>query len=620
MTTLLNRTVSLAAAVLVGMTSYAAGAADAPKRNAYFGDLHLHTTYSFDAYVVMGTKTDPDTAYRFAKGEPVQYMGQTVQRREPLDFLAVTDHAEKLGVFNQVEDPNSAVSQTEMGKAFKAVLDKAGSDFNARVKLMYDFWRGQKSPNLPPELAAASASAWEREKAAANRYYEAGKFTTFLAYEWTSDPGGANLHRNVLFRGDTAPAPFTSVDSKNPEDLWSWLEQVRRQGYQAIAIPHNGNASNGLMYDWTRYDGRPIDRTYAERRQFNEPLTEISQNKGSSETIPNLSANDEFANFEIFDHMLADGLPPSKPHGSYVREALGRGLVLQQIVGVNPYKYGFTGGADLHSGLSVSAQADYAGAVGSVNLGGGRPTKEQAADILGLSAAKAADVQPSAATINTTAGNLTGVWAESNTRESIFDALRRKETFATSGSKLKVRFFGGWDLDKTLFKNSAWVTTAYDTAVPMGGDLPANTTHTTAPTFAVWAVKDPNAANLDRIQVIKVWEENGNPKERIFDVAWSGKRKPNARTGMLPPVGDTIDRHTGKYTNTIGAGELNAVWTDPAFDAGRAAAYYVRVLEIPTPRWTMLLAIQAGLPVPTTMKAVEQQRAWSSPIWYTPGG
>ncbi|TAL01204.1 MAG: DUF3604 domain-containing protein [Rhodospirillaceae bacterium] len=583
-----------------------------PLRNAYYGDLHLHTTYSFDAYVLMGTKADPETAYRFGRGEPVEYLGQMVQRGEPLDFLAVTDHAENMGVFNQLEDPNSVVSKSELGKALKDATSGAHNprDLVEATKRFFAL-REQK---LPPELQAVSASAWDREVSMANRYYQPGKFTTFIGYEWTSMPGGANLHRNVIFKGDAAPAPFTSMDSSDPEDLWAWLEKIRKQGYEAIAIPHNGNASNGLMYDWTTLDGRPIDRAYAELRQANEPLSEMSQNKGSSETHPLLSPNDEFANYEIFDHLLAATVAPSKPQGSYVRDALSRGLVLQRIIGVNPYKFGVEGGSDLHGALSVSSQADYAGNMAGANLGGGRPTKEQAAGILGTAGNMPGSLTP----MITTAGNLTGVWAESNTRESIYNALRRKETFATTGTKLKVRFFGGWNLDKTLVKQGDWVKAAYDVAVPMGGDLPANTNRATAPSFAVWAVKDPNAGNLDRIQVIKVWEENNHQKEKIFDVAWSGHRKPDAKTGKLPAVGTTVDLHTGKYTNTIGAAELKTVWTDPEFDPERLAAYYLRVLEIPTPRWSTLLAVQNGLPIPKGFDATEQQRAWSSPIWYTP--
>jgi hypothetical protein len=400
----------------------------------------------------------------------------------------------------------------------------------------------------------------------------------------------------------------------NPEDLWAWLAKIKTQGYEALAIPHNSNASFGLMFDWVKLDGRPMDRPYAEMRQSYEPLVEISQNKGASDTHPLLSTQDEFANFEIFDRSLVSKRP-SQPAGSYVRDALSRGLVIQRKIGANPFKYGMAGASDLHGTLQVSNQEDYAGNAGGANLGGGRPTKEQARTIL-TNAGQGAPVLDMQ--ILTTAGSLTGAWAESNTRESIYNALRRREAFATTGTKLKVRVFGGWTLDRKLFKHSDWVKTAYATGVPMGSDLPPK--KGAAPRFAVWAAKDPNGANLDRIQVIKVWEEDGKQGEKIFDVVWSGDRKIDRTTGKVPAVGDTVDLHTGKYENSIGAAELKAVWTDPEFDPKRLAAYYLRVLEIPTPRWSTLLAIKNDLPISGAVPAVEQQRAWSSPIWYTPSG
>jgi len=580
-----------------------------PDRHAFFGDLHLHTTYSFDAYVLMGTKVDPDTAYRFAKGDEVEYMGKKIQRREPLDFLAVTDHSENIGVFNQLENPDSAFSKTQAGKDFKAAI--ASRDVGQIYAAMDRYILNGKK--LPDAITSATKSAWAVQMDAANRNYTPGKFTTFIAYEWTSMVQGANLHRNVIFKGDTAPAPFTSVDSRNAEDLWNYLEKARAAGHEALAIPHNGNASNGLMYDWTRLDGGPIDHAYAARRQVNEPLAEISQGKGTSEAFPALSSNDEFSNFEIFDFLLVDTPVKSKPEGSYVRDALGRGLVLQNKVGANPYKYGFVGGSDLHGGLSVSAQADYAGNIGAVNLGGGKPTKEQAA----------ASLEGKGNLVTgwvTTAGNLTGVWAESNTRDSIYSALRRKEAFATSGTRIQFRFFGGWDFDKKLLQQRDWVQKAYAAGVPMGSDLPPKAGKAKAPSFAIWSLKDPNAANLDRLQVVKVWEEDGKQREKIFDVSWSGNRTIDTKTGKLPPVGDTVDLKTGAYKNNIGAAELKTMWTDPEFNPNTLAAYYLRVLEIPTPRWSTLLALEHGLPLPKDSPATVQQRGWSSPIWYTPQG
>ena len=589
-----------------------------PEREAYYGDLHLHTSYSLDAYE-FGTKVDPDEAYRFAKGEVVPYLGQPVQRREPLDFLAVTDHSEALGIFNELEDPNSIVSHSTLGKVFKALKAETGSqlepnghpprDVAARDDKFYeDYFWGNKLPN---NLRRESVSAWQREVDFANRNYKPGKFTTFIAYECSAMPDGDVLHRNVIFRGNSAPYPFTSADSNKPEDLWVWLDKIRKHGYEALAIPHNGNGSNGLMYNWVDSKGKAIGLAYAEHRQENEPLSEISQTKGSSETHPLLSPNDEFANYEILDRIFGGTQELSRPSGSYLRDALSRGLILQRKLGVNPFKYGFVGASDLHSGLSVSAQADYEGNISKDNIGGGKPTQEQAADIL-----RVGDKFAVTSPLKTTSGNLTGVWAGSNTRESIYGALRRRETFATSGTRLRFRFFGGWGFPKELLQQRDWIATAYAKGVPMGGDLAAKPAQSSGPTFAIWAVKDPNGGNLDRAQVIKVWEEDGKQREKVFDVAWAGNRRPDPKTGKLPAVGDTVDLKTGQSTNTIGAAELKTVWKDPEFNPNHLAAYYLRVLEIPTPRWSTLLAIKNGLPLPKDVPATEQQRGWSSPIWF----
>lgn len=572
-------------------------------KEAFFGDLHLHTTNSFDAYVLMGTRTTPEDAYRFASGETIDYLGQPIRRSFPLDFEAVTDHSENLGVFNQLDDPQGAFSLSEVGKLAR----KGGVEaFMKIVKMMTDGVR------LGDNASSVSASTWRREKDTANHYYQPGKFTTFIAYEWTSMPGGQNLHRNVIFKGSDAPAPFTSIDSKDPRDLWTWLSKIRTQGFEAIAIPHNGNASNGLMYDWTSLDGKPIDEAYAQLRAANEPLSEVSQNKGTSETHPALSANDEFANYELFDKLLI-GTQASKPAGSYWRDALGRGLVLQQKLGVNPYKDGAEGSSDLHGGLQISTAQEYSG-IASANLGGGRLNKDTAEQALGL---KPSGLSAGLNPVVLSPGALTGVWAESNTREAIYDAFRRKETYATSGSRLKVRFFGGWDFGTSFVAKPGWVHEAYRLGVPMGGDLPTGASGR-APSFVVQAVKDPLSGNLDRVQVVKVYVENGRQQEKIFDIAWSGARKIDPATGKLAPVGSTVDLKTGKWDNSIGAAELATVWTDPTFKADQPAAYYVRVLEIPTPRWSTLRALEFGLPLPKEVAPTIQQRAWSSPIWYTP--
>lgn len=571
-------------------------------KEAFFGDLHLHTTNSFDAYVLMGTRTTPEDAYRFARGDTIDYLGQPIKRSFPLDFEAVTDHSENLGVFNQLDDPNSEFSLSEIGK-----LARQGGAANF-IKIAQFITSGAKLGGNADQVAA---STWQREIETANRFNQPGKFTAFIAYEWTSMPGGANLHRNVIFKGDKAPAPFTAIDSKDPKDLWTWLANIRGQGFEALAIPHNGNASNGLMYDWTSLDGKPIDEAYAQLRATNEPLSEVSQNKGTSETHPALSANDEFANYEIFDHLLL-GNTPSKPGGSYWRDALGRGLVLQQKLGINPYKDGAEGSSDLHSGLQVSTAQEYGG-IASPNLGGGKLNKDTAQEALGLKPTAFSSLNP----VILSPGALTGVWAEANTRDAIYAAFRRKETFATSGSRLKVRFFGGWDFSRSLVAKPGWAHSAYRLGVPMGGDLPVARAGK-APSFAVQAVKDPLSGNLDRIQVVKVYVENGKQQERVFDVAWSGNRRIDAKAGKLPAVGSTVDLKTAKWDNSIGAAELATVWTDPTFRADQPAVYYVRVLEIPTPRWSTLRAVEFGLPLPKEVSPTIQQRAWSSPIWYTP--
>jgi len=598
-----------------------------PVRDAYYGDLHLHTSYSFDAYLYGATQVDPNVAYRFAKGEVVPYLGQPIQRREPLDFLAVTDHCESLGVLADLENPDSAVSRSDLGKRLRALLAQITTPGGRRDMaldptrpgdadpfdgLWRDFFEGRQS-GLPVELKNAPRDAWAREIAFANRNYDPGKFTTFIAYEWTSQASGANLHRNVIFKGASAPDPFTTFDSRDPKDLWDWLEAIRKQGVEALAIPHNGNASNGLMYDWVTA-AETMSRMDAQERQANEPLSEISQGKGTSETHPLLSPTDEFADFEIFDFLETYRRQVGRPQGSYLRDALSAGLVLQRQLGVNPFKYGFVGGSDLHTGLSVSAQADYAGSHWQANLGGGEPTRQQVADgFAGTDDNGAYELN-----LKTTSGNLTGVWAESNTRESIYAALRRRETFATSGTRPRFRFFGGWKLPANLLQKRDWLASAYANGVPMGSDLPRKPAAAAAPTFAVWAVKDPNSGNLDRVQIVKVWEEGGQQRQKIFDVAWSGHRQLDPTTGKVPAVGDSVDLTTGRYTNSIGATELKVLWKDPDFEPNRAAAYYLRVIEIPTPRWSTLLALHNDLPLPRGVPPTDQQRGWSSPIWYTP--
>lgn len=594
----------------------------ASERQVYFGEMHLHTSYSFDAWGLMATKSTPDEAYRFGRGEAVEVNGQAIRRGWPLDFMAVTDHSENMGLLNQLDDPESEISQTAIGK--EIAKDPAKS-FNMLRQANQE---RRMIPGLDP--VSAGKTAWGRQVAAANANYRPGKFTTFIAYEWSQmNEGKYNLHRNVFFVGDKAPLPFSSADSGKPEDLWTYLEQNRAQGMDAIAIPHNPNASNGLMYDWNMSDGRPIDQAYAERRMRNEPLNEIVQNKGQSETVPELSPNDEFANFEIYDTLLTQRDVKGKVNGSYIRQAFGRGLVIQQKTGGNPFKFGLAGAGDYHNGISTSDEKAFAGSPGGIDPNVNVPTGDAAKKLLGIIQTRSLIDDQAARTGKPPAINnpmqggssgLTGVWAEQNTRESIFAALKRKETFATSGPRIRVRFFGGWDFSPATLRKTDWTKQAYRTGAPMGSDLPFRAAGASAPSFILQAVKDPDGANLDRLQVVKVWVENGQNKEKIFDVALSGGRKTDPRTGKVPAVGSTVDLTTATYKNTIGAATLQTVWRDPEFDAAKPAVYYLRALEIPTPRWTTYIAAKNGLPLPTSSPATVQERAYSSPIWFTPKG
>jgi hypothetical protein len=606
----------------------------ADKRRAFFGELHLHTGQSFDAWT-FGSKVTPDQAYKFGRGETVMVPASQVnaeqglkedhdvpaKRAWPLDFMAVTDHSEFMGVLNQLDDPKSPVRELPQSKK---ILDDPASAFY--------FVRGNKRGTSAEtakqfRVKEAMGSAWDRQVQASNENYEPGKFTTFVAYEWTATASGKyNLHRNVIFNSDHGPLPFSSTDSNKPEDLWAYLDKVRANGIDVIAIPHNGNVSGGLMYDWNDSNGRPIDEHYAQERALNEPLTEIAQTKGQSETVPELSPADEFANFEIFDHLISWPGEKSNPNGSFIRQAYGRGLSIQQSVGINPFKFGVVGGSDIHNGLSVSDESGFASEISGIDPNTMLPKGDTAKRDLGIIKVPArldwnhvlnhAPPTMERPLIFSSAG-ITGVWSEENTRNSIFAALKRKETFATSGTRIRVRMFAGWGYKPGLMAHSDWVKTAYRDGVPMGADLPARARRT-APRFLLEAMKDPDGANLDRIQVIKVWLEGKDYKEKVFDVVLSGGRKDDPKTGRAPAVGNTVDLKTGAYTNTIGAPTLSAEWKDPEFDPAKPAVYYARVLEIPTPRWSTLLAIKNDLPIPDEAPATLQERAWTSPVWYTP--
>lgn len=578
------------------------------QRRVFFGELHLHTTLSIDAWGY-GTKLLPADAYKFGRGDTIRVPAVQVaeeqgiagdkevpaRRTWPLDFMAVTDHAENIGTLLSLEDPDSEFSRSDAGQKIRAYPLLA-----QRMKVQASNGMG----SLPPHMKDAGTirHAWDLTVKAANDHYQPGKFTTFIGYEWSATPDGKNLHRNVIFNADHAPLPFAADESRRPEDLWSYLENVRKQGIDVIAIPHNGNASGGLMFDWNMSDGKPIDEAYALRRAMNEPLAEIVQIKGQSDTLPVLSPNDEFANFEIFDRLLGPAAIQGTPPGSYIRDAFGRGLVIQSRTGANPFKYGIVGSSDIHNAMSTSDESASAGGQFGIDPQTMLPRGEHARQALGMPKDSVEDKSAQPGTplprrtdvLERSSGGLTGVWAEENTRDSIFAALKRKETFATSGPRMRVRMFGGWGFKGDLLKSKQWVTQAYAHGVTMGADLPTRPTSAKAPQLVLQAAKDPDGANLDRIQIIKIWLEGTQYREQIFDVAVSDGRK------------------------KAGAEILSAVWQDPQFDPRKPAVYYARVLQIQTPRWSTLLAIKNKLPIPNDVAATIQERAWSSPIWFTP--
>jgi len=576
-----------------------------PERDAYFGETHVHTSWSLDAWLIGNRITDPGDAYKYFKGEPIKHpMGFEVKIDTPLDWAGVTDHSEYVGVMRLANDPSSPISKLP---AAQPLIIRANTQAEIERIFVYGVRVLMGGPPvkalMSPEIAG---TVWKQNVELAEKANQPGKFTAFCSYEWTSMPNNMNLHRNIFFK-DCAkvPAmPFSALDSHHPVDLWNWMDGQRKAGNELLAISHNANFSDGRMYP-TEVDskGRPIDAAYAESRMRNERLIEIKQLKGTSETHPLLSPNDEFASFEIMSILLGD--PPGRiPHivGSYARQALKDGLSMQESKGFNPYKFGFGAAADSHNTAVPYRQDNFFGAHGATD-----GTIE-----LRMSGRLNAGMDPR---ILGTAG-LTGVWAEENTRASLFEAMQRKETFAVSGPHIKVRLFGGWEYAADMLGDKDWVKTGYAKGVPMGGDLPP--AKAKAPMFMVWAVKDPTSGNLDRIQIVKGWTKSGQSFEKVFDVVWAGDRKRDKGTGVVPPIGSTVDVENATYTNTIGAVELKTVWTDPEFDPSLHAFYYARVLEIPTPRWTTIQAKQLGVAPPDVVPATVQERAWSSPIWYTP--
>lgn len=593
---------------------------DFPTR-PYFGDTHLHTSFSFDAGMV-GCRLGPSDAYRFAKGQEVTTStGQRAKLSRPLDFLVVADHSDNLGLA-----PDFAAGKPELLADAQArhwfEMTQSGKAMEAALEVINAFSTG-KVPQVmryTPD-SRAFRSAWQEILKAAEGANDPGRFTAFIGYEWTSMPGGNNLHRNVIFRDDASKAglvvPFTTekpLGSDDPRDLWKWMAAYEEKtGGDVLAIAHNGNLSGGLMFPMIEPGtGRPLDREYARQREMWERLFEIIQTKGSSETHPLLSPNDEFADYEIWDKgnvgFTAAQKPEMYPY-EYARSAFKNGLKLQGDLGINPFKFGLVGSTDAHNALAAVEEENFFGKATT-----GEPAPHRWDHVFMKNDA----IGKVILTWETTSAGYAAVWATDNTREALFDAMQRRETYGTSGPRMVVRFFGGWDFTAKDATNRMPARVGYTKGVPMGGDL-AKAPAGKSPTFLVAALKDPIGANLDRIQVIKGWQDaKGELHERIYDVAVSDGRAIGPDGRCKTSVGSTVDVAQATWTNTIGAPELIACWKDPDFDPSQRAFYYARVLEIPTPRWTAYDAARFGVKMPPEVPMTTVERGYTSPIWYTP--
>jgi hypothetical protein len=585
---------------------------DAEPSQVFWGDTHLHTSYSPDAFFFGNATADPDTAYRYAKGLPVvhPYHKGRIQIGTPLDFLVVSDHAEMMGVPFQIARGDESVVETASGKRLARMMgDGKGQD----VFLEFLERINTGSPYEDLNTEEIRRSVWSEMVAITERNNEPGRFTSFIGWEWTSTPGGKNLHRVVFTPqgGDVAGKfiPYSAFDSDKPEDLWNWLAATSAQsGAEFIAIPHNSNISGGLMFNEVDSDGRPITAEYARMRMKWEPVIEVTQIKGDSETDPILSPTDEFAEFEPFSHALdaaeMGSAAKSEPNrGDFARSGLGRGLEIEAKVGANPYKFGMVGSTDSHTGMSSAEENNFHGKTAFDSIPENRFNSFLGVEGFGS---------------DMSASGVAGVWSPANERGALFEAFRRKEVYASTGPRIRLRFFGGWDFDEGDADGPGLARIGYEKGVPMGGDLTQGP-EGKAPAFLIYAIKAPRGANLDRVQVVKGWlDGDGKAQEKVYDVAWSDGRT-RGEDGGLPPVGNSVDLQTGRYTNDIGDAQLSTAWQDPDFDPSARAFYYVRVLQIPTPRHTLYDAIALGMdPAETGHPATIQERAYSSPIWYTP--
>lgn len=583
--------------------------------NVYWGDQHIHTGWSADAGA-SGTRLTPEDSVRFARGEEVlSATGQPAKLARPLDWVAITDHSDAMGVIDGIVSGDSEMMQDPILKKWNKQINAGGAEAGAAMSEMIGLQSTGKLPAIMMDPAFMK-TVWERNTEIMEQYNEPGRFTTFIAYEWSSNPeGGNNIHRNVIYRDNKDKAdrvlPMTTFDSINPEDLWAWMQNWEdKTGGSLLAIPHNGNLSNGMMFALTDFKGNPITKEWAETRARWEPLFEVTQGKGTSEAHPSLSPNDEFADFEIWERGNLNLVPkePGDLKTEYARDALKNGLAFEQQLGANPYKIGLVGGTDTHTGLTMPEENNFFGKYGT-----SEPSPERwDEDALSFDGRVVKGWELSAS-------GWTGVWAAENTRASIWDAMKRKETYGTTGPRMWVRFFGGFDFVEADAFSREPAVAGYSKGVPMGGDLSAST-NGESPSFLVAAMKDPMSGNLDRIQIIKGWSDaDGKTHEKIYNVAWGDAdiRQANAE-GQLPPVGNTVNAETASWRNTIGDPELITVWQDPDFDPTVRAFYYARVLEIPTPRWTTFDALKFGVTLSDEVPISIQERAYTSPIWYTP--
>jgi|TARA_B100000959_G_scaffold260903_1_gene297910 hypothetical protein len=605
-----------------------------PERNAYFGDLHVHTTYSFDAFS-FGTLATPYDAYRYAKGQAIEHPGgYQLQLGQPLDFYAVTDHAMFLGVAREAADTTSVFSKYDAAKPIHNLNDKDNYgelSLIQRGRAFATFIRnivsGVQSGGIDKDLLNnITKSAWRDIINAADEANVPGKFTAFVAYEYTTSSNDrGNLHRNVIFRdSDHLPAmPFSRLNSQNPEGLWDWMDNLRGQGIESLAIPHNSNGSNGQMFKLVDWAGNPLDDDYTQQRLRNEPLVEITQVKGTSDTHPLLSENDEWADFEISPFRVATKMY-SEPAGGYVRDAYLRGLKLAADGTNNPFKFGLIGSTDTHVAAGSDKEVSFfskAGIIdGTAERRGSIPTNMTRAAIYDwiapgmITNIEGRDYITFSSFEYWGASGLAAVWAEENTREAIYDAFRRKETFATTGPRMEIRFFAGYEFDESVLADSGLITIAYKTGVPMGADIGAD--ESKIPQFLIWATRDANSAALQRMQIIKGYEENGETYEQIYDVACSDGLEVDPETHRCPDNGAKVNLTDCSVSADVGATQLRTLWQDPNFEVNREAFYYVRVLENPTCRWSTWDALKAGVePRPDLPKTI-QERAWSSPIWY----